>query len=153
MFNVISNASSGVGLDLFECILGRTIDIPSSFVGDIAAAFEQQLAAGRRVVVVAHSQGGIIVSNVVKALVLASSDDAEKRKRLQNLEVYSFCSAADDSLGQNILFAGMFSKMYQAFPPGRSLSVLLLTLMIPTVFVLALVSWLLVHLRAFCRRT
>jgi acetyl esterase/lipase len=91
-------------------MFGRTLDVDVPVVARAASLIEAQLVAKRRrVVVVGHSQGGIILSNVVHALLLRAGGDPALAAALPRLEVYSFCSAADDSLGGGVVFAEHFA--------------------------------------------
>lgn len=93
------NPSHGFGVDILECILGRTLDVRDAVAKGILDEIERELSAEKKVVVIAHSQAGIILSQVVKELVLACKDDSTRASRLQQLEVYTFGSAADDFAG------------------------------------------------------
>lgn len=115
------NPSMGLGIDLLECLLGRSLDIASRPVEVISRRLREDLCKGRRVVLLAHSQGGIIASNVVRSLLrdAAAGDAAALAAEwggaeeggaprvplsgtplttalLAHLEVYTWASAADD---------------------------------------------------------
>ncbi|GAB0493484.1 hypothetical protein MMPV_004767 [Pyropia vietnamensis] len=112
------NPSMGLGVDLLECLLGRSLDIASRPVEVIAQRLGRDLRQGVRVVLLAHSQGGIIASNVVRSLLRdAAMGDAAvlstswgepapvppsetttplTTAHLAQLEVYTWASAADD---------------------------------------------------------
>lgn len=106
--NLLVNPSAGAGIDLLECILGRTLDTVSDAVPACVEAVVHQLSLGRKVVLIAHSQGGIILSNVTKQLIILAervSDDQGVRDGryamafkdgLSRVEAFSFCSAADE---------------------------------------------------------
>lgn len=93
---VMYNGSLGMGMDLAECLLGRTLDTSSRPSEDLANRVQEQLALGRLVVLLGHSQGGIIVSNAVRMLVARAAGDAGVLESLRRLEVYTFASAADE---------------------------------------------------------
>lgn len=108
MCNVFVNPSQGMGIDLLECILDRTLNICAAPCSDIVAVIVEQLARGRKVVLIAHSQGGIILASVIKLLIHLAQQERgndEEGRRLnlafhddfRRLEAYSFCSAADES--------------------------------------------------------
>lgn len=121
MCNVFVNPSHGIGIDLLECVLDRTLDICAAPCGDIENIIEKQLSLGRKVVLIAHSQGGIILSSVVKNLLARSQLELENNPngspvnsalldRLTRLEAYSFCSAADLSASlHNLPFSEHFA--------------------------------------------
>lgn len=56
MCNKLENLSYGLGLDLLECVLGRTLDIASGPVLYSLRAVVEQLNKDRKVVLIAHSQ-------------------------------------------------------------------------------------------------
>lgn len=96
---------------VLECVFGRTLDIASPVVAQLADAVETQLVdRKRRVVVVAHSQGGIILSNVMRGLMdrAREPDGSALAEALPQLEVFSFCSAADEFAGAGTVFAEHF---------------------------------------------
>ncbi|KAK1863868.1 hypothetical protein I4F81_006422 [Pyropia yezoensis] len=93
---VMYNGSLGMGMDMAECLLGRTLDTSSRPSEDLANRVQEQLALGRLVVLLGHSQGGIIVSNAVRMLVARAAGDAGVLESLRRLEVYTFASAADE---------------------------------------------------------
>ncbi|GAB0492339.1 hypothetical protein MMPV_003601 [Pyropia vietnamensis] len=93
---VMYNGSLGMGMDLAECLLGRTLDTSSRPSENLANRVEEQLRLGRVVVLLGHSQGGIIVSNAVRILVARAQVNEAVRESLRRLEVYTFASAADE---------------------------------------------------------
>lgn len=93
---VMYNGSLGMGMDLAECLLGRTLDTSSRPSENLANCVQEQLRLGRLVVLLGHSQGGIIVANAVRMLVARAEADAAVRESLRRLEVYTFASAADE---------------------------------------------------------
>lgn len=93
---VMYNGSLGMGMDLAECLLGRTLDTSSRPSENLANRVEEQLRLGRVVVLLGHSQGGIIVSNAVRILVARGKANEAVRESLRRLEVYTFASAADE---------------------------------------------------------
>lgn len=93
---VVYNGSLGMGMDLAECLLGRTLDTSSRPSEGLANRVQEQPRLGRLVVLLGHSQGGIIVANAVRMLVARAEEDAEVMESLRRLEVYTFASAADE---------------------------------------------------------
>jgi len=94
---VVYNPSLGLGMDLAECLLGRTLDTASRPSEGLADLVQAQLALGRVVVLLGHSQGGIIVANAVRTLCARGLADAGVLASLRRLEVYTFASAADEA--------------------------------------------------------
>eukprot|EP00168_Porphyra_purpurea_P016633 TRINITY_DN5456_c0_g1_i1.p1 TRINITY_DN5456_c0_g1~~TRINITY_DN5456_c0_g1_i1.p1 ORF type:complete len:490 (-),score=196.33 TRINITY_DN5456_c0_g1_i1:116-1408(-) len=94
---VVYNPSLGVGMDLAECLLGRTLDTASRPSEGLTDLVQAQLALGRVVVLMGHSQGGIIVANAVRMLCARAKADAAVLESLRRLEVYTFASAADEA--------------------------------------------------------
>lgn len=96
-------------------MFGRTLDMACPVVKELADAVERQLVAeNRRVVIIAHSQGGIILSNTVRELLERSRapGGVSLAVALRRLEVYSFCSAADEFDGKGEIFAEHFAAEY-----------------------------------------
>lgn len=96
-------------------MFGRTLDMACPVVNELADAVEGQLVAEhRRVVIIAHSQGGIILSNTVRELLERSRapGGVSLAVALRRLEVYSFCSAADEFSGKGEIFAEHFASEY-----------------------------------------
>lgn len=91
---LMHNPSDGFALDIFECVLGRTMQIVSTLEASVADILEDALGRYSKVVLIVHSQGGIISTGALYQL----------RDRLQGsrsllfnkLEVYSFASAATE---------------------------------------------------------
>lgn len=96
-------------------MFGRTLDVASPVVSKLVDELEAQLVEKRRrVVLVAHSQGGIIQSNVLSALLQRAGDPdgGALQAALARLEVYSFCSAADEFAGKGVVFAEHFAAEF-----------------------------------------
>ena len=93
------NPSHGIGIDIMECIMGRTLDTNEAVVKGTAYKFKERILYGKKVVCICHSQGGIVVSNVVRELVRSVKAGDLKPEQLAQLEVYTFGSAADDFPG------------------------------------------------------
>ena len=85
----IHNQSYGLIVDLVECLLQRDLRFYTESVMQAAERVRESLLQGRKVRLIGHSQGGIIVSLVVDYIVYYYPD------LTQNLEVYTFASAAD----------------------------------------------------------
>jgi len=117
---VVYNPSLGVGMDLAECLLGRTLNTASRPSEGLADLVQGQLALGRVVVLLGHSQGGIIVANAVRMLCARAAADAGVRASLRRLEVYTFASAADEAPsvpsadGPRVPFAEHFGAEWDA---------------------------------------
>jgi hypothetical protein len=121
MCNSLQNPSDGIFLDLLECVIGRDMGMNEEPTNVIVPIVVNHLAKKRKVVIIAHSQGGIILTNVVKELVKLSIRTHEGQGNeeegeafhdgLSRLEVYSFCSAADEFPGHE---TGLFAEHFGA---------------------------------------
>jgi hypothetical protein len=127
MVNVLVNPSNGAGIDVLECILSRTLDTLSEPCRASCDAVIHELSLGHKVVVIAHSQGGIILSNICRTLVALAAETRAapppstplERKHaaafsdgLSRVELYSFCSAADDFPSGTAADPGPFAEHF-----------------------------------------
>ncbi|MFE8072692.1 hypothetical protein QQM79_16665 [Marinobacteraceae bacterium S3BR75-40.1] len=92
---LLHNPSDGIVLDLVECAIGRTMQIVSDLDEGIADILEDALEHHDKVVLLAHSQGGIIGTTALYRLVRRLKA-AQKEALLENVEYYTFASAATE---------------------------------------------------------
>jgi hypothetical protein len=97
--HLVHNPTDSVLLDLAECILGRTFNFKTALSQYVLDIVSRALVGYSKVVLIGHSQGGIVVADVANALVRYCED----RDLLKNLEIYTFASAADEMLADDLL--------------------------------------------------
>lgn len=97
--HLVHNPTDGVLLDLAECILGRTFNFKTALSEYVLDIVSRALVGYSKVVLIGHSQGGIVVADVANALVRYCKD----RELLNHLEIYTFASAADEMLADDVL--------------------------------------------------
>lgn len=91
---LMHNPSDGFALDIFECIIGRTMQIVSTLDTSVAHILEDALDRYSKVVLIVHSQGGIISTGALYQL--RDRLTGSRSLLLKKLEVYSFASAATE---------------------------------------------------------
>lgn len=99
---VFYNPTQGFGMDIAECLLGRTLNTNSRPAERLADVVDGQLEMGRNVVLICHSQGSIIAANAMRTMCNRVKEEEDEKKknalleRLERLELYSFAAAADE---------------------------------------------------------
>jgi len=87
------NPTQGMAFDLFECMMGRTLNKIGKVAHKLSAYLHQTLTENpnKKVVLIAHSQGTIITSNAIEYLIHANECTG-----LERLEVFTFGCAATE---------------------------------------------------------
>ncbi|WP_148863655.1 alpha/beta hydrolase [Marinobacter fonticola] len=91
---LMHNPSDGFALDIFECIIGRTMQLVSTLDTSVADILEDALKRYSKVVLIVHSQGGIISTAALYQL--RNRLTGSRALLFNKLEVYSFASAATE---------------------------------------------------------
>lgn len=86
----IHNLTEGAVLDLYECVIGRTLDKNIEITNVTYLSICNALLQNDKVILIGHSQGGIICSNIAQIF----KDDEEFYEN--KLEIYTFGSAHDE---------------------------------------------------------
>ena len=89
---VVHNPTYGIFLDLLECAFERTLDQTTNVSDDLYDAVMAALLDGKKVRMLGHSQGGISIGRLLHRL------QGEQSDVLNNLEIYTFASAADENV-------------------------------------------------------
>lgn len=91
---LMHNPSDGFALDIFECVLGLTMQIISTLESSVADILEEALGRYSKVVLIVHSQGGIISTGALYQL--RERLTGSRSLLFNKLELYSFASAATE---------------------------------------------------------
>lgn len=90
-FSTLYNPTNGFLVDIFESIFERTLDGYAHITKKLYNEITDSLESGKKIKLIVHSQGGIILSNFLKLM-------QSTGKVYNNVEVYTFASAADEDI-------------------------------------------------------